>query len=110
MIGEMNRKIFLKSYTTTKTAGGGPIKTIANNYNQWAQVEDRSGRQFTGEAQGLYNYDYKITFRAYPTRVITSQFYIEYEGKLNKIEELVKTSEGKVFYWVARCSKVDNGI
>lgn len=108
MIGTMNRKIFIKSYTTTKTAGGGPTKTLVNNYEQWALVEDRSGRPFTGQDQALYSYDYKITFRAYPSRNITSQYYIEYEGKLNKIEELVKTREGKVFYWVARCSKVDN--
>jgi len=108
MIGEMNRKILLKSYTTTKTAGGGQTKTEANSYEQWASATDKSASQFNSEGQGLYAYDMKFKFRAYPSRTITAQYYIEYESKLFKINSLVKEQEGKVFYWVARCTKIDN--
>lgn len=108
MIGKMNRQIRLKSYTTTQTDGGGIDSVLADNFLQWAFCEDRSGRQFTSEGQGLYEHDLKVTFRAYPSRTITSQFYIEYEGELYKIQSLTKDKEGSVFYWVARCSKVGN--
>jgi len=108
MIGQMNRKIILRSYTHGQTAGGGATKVLDDEFEQWAKAEDRSGRPFTSEGQGLYNYDMKFTFRAYPSREITSQFYIEYEGKNYKIEDLIKQQEGKNFYWIARCSKVDN--
>lgn len=107
-IGQMNRKIKLKSYTYGKTAGGGPTKTIDKDLTRWAKVENRNGRPFTSEAQGLYNYDLKVTFRAYASEEITSQFFIEYENALYKIEELIKENEGKEFYLIARCSKVDN--
>lgn len=107
-IGKMNQKITLKSYTYGKTAGGGPTKTTEHEYEQWAEASDRSGRPFTSEGQGLYSYDMRFKFRSYPSRAITSQFIIEYEGKDYKIENLTKEREGKVFYWIARCSKVDN--
>lgn len=104
----MNRKIILRSYTYGKTAGGGPSKTLENEFEQWAEAKDKSGRPFTSEAQGNYIYDMRFKFRAYPSRDITAQYIIEYEGKNYKIENLTTEQEGKVFYWIAYGSKADN--
>jgi SPP1 family predicted phage head-tail adaptor len=108
MIGGMNRRIYLRFYGATQSPGGGPVSDLTTEYEQWAKVEDRTGQQFLNEKQGLYRYDTKITFRAYPSRVITSSFLIGYLDDEYRIEALTKKSEGKHFYWEARCSKITN--
>lgn len=108
MIGQMNRRIKLRRYTSTQAPGGGATAVLEDEYEQWAQVQQYAGNPFANEQQGLYNYDKKFTFRAYPSRAITAKFLIDYDGQEYAINELQKKEEGKLFYWVARCTKVDN--
>jgi len=104
MIGEMNRKITLKSYTTSKDAGGGVSAVVDQFYSIWAKVEARSGSLYTGQEQALWNYDYKVTFRYEKTRVVKSNFIIEYDSKVLQIKSISYLDEGNRKYCVCRCS------
>lgn len=109
MIGKMNIKIALKLYSYSQNGNGDMVKTLATEYSQWCFMENKTGSVFSAEAQEIHRYDARFTFRAYPNRVISSQFMIEQGGSVYRIDSLQKTNEGQTFYWVARATKVDNG-
>lgn len=109
-IGELNRRIIMKSWGSTQDEGGGPIAIVLSSYTIWAKVEQRSGQPYTGQQQELWNYDYKITFRYEKSRVAKSNETIDYDGKRLSINSLAYSEEGNRKYCIARCSTVDANI
>lgn len=110
MIGELNRRITFKSWGSSKDEGGGPIPVLLLSYTIWAKVEDRSGYLYTGEQQAQWNYDYKITFRYEKSRVVKSNYTIDYDNKRLSINSVSFENEGTRKYAVARCSTTDVNI
>lgn len=104
MIGEMNRRITIKSWLSTKDAGGGVSAVEAGSYSIWAKVEDRSGIQVTSQNQMQWNYDYKITFRYEVSRPVSSNQTIVYDGKSLTIKSTSFKDEGNRKFVIARCS------
>ena len=107
MIGDLNRRITLTSWGSTKDAGGGPVATLNTSYQIWAKVEARSGMPFTGEQQQVWNYDYKVTFRYEKSRVVTSNFTIDYDGKRLSIKSISYVDEGNRKYCICKCSATE---
>lgn len=110
MIGELNRRITFRSWGSVQDEGGGPIAIIVNTYTIWAKVEARSGQMFSGQQQALWTYDYKVTFRYEKSRIVASNFTIDYDGKRLTINSLSFINEGNRKYAVARCSTTDASI
>lgn len=110
MIGEMNRRITFRSWGSTQDEGGGAIALLLLSYTIWAKVEPRSGQFFSGEQQQLWTYDYKITCRYEKSRVISSNFTIDYDGKRLSINSVSFEQEGNRKNVVLRCSTVDADI
>ena len=104
MIGEMNRRITINSWTSSKDAGGGISPVPNGSYTIWAKVEDRSGTFINAQMQQQWNYDYKITFRYEISRPVTSNQTINYDGKNLTINSISFENEGNRKYVIARCS------
>jgi SPP1 family predicted phage head-tail adaptor len=102
MIGELNRKITLKSWTNTQDDAGGNIKTLSSSFSVWAKVEDRQGERTFSGGQEQFSYDYKITMRFRP--VISQRMTITYDSKNLIIRSLSIKSEGNKRFFIARCS------
>ena len=107
MIGQLNRRVTLKSYGSTQDEAGGLVPVTTASYSIWAKVEDRNGREFTNQQQEQWSYDYKVTFRYEKSRPVKSNMTIDYDGKRLKINSLSFSNEGNRKYCVARCSASD---
>lgn len=110
MIGELNRRITFKSWGADQDPGGGPIALLLLSYTIWAKVEARSGQMYSGEQQALWTYDYKITFRYEKSRVVPSNYTIDYDSKRLAIRSVSFLQEGNRKYVVAMCSTTDDSI
>lgn len=110
MIGEMNRRITFRSWGSDQDEGGGAIPLLLTTYTIWAKVEARNGQMFSGKQQTLWTYDYKITFRYEKSRLVASNFTIDYDGKRLAINSLSFINEGNRKYAIARCSTTDANI
>lgn len=106
MIGELNRRVTIKSWTTTQDAGGGSTAVESGSYSLWAKVEDRSGAKNNGQGQTVWNYDYRITVRYETSRVILSNMTVDYDGKRLAINEVSFDSEGSKRFVVLRCTTI----
>lgn len=107
MIGKLNRRVTLKSWSSTQDEAGGVIPLITSTYVIWANVEDRTGHIMQGEQQRQWSYDYKVTFRYEKSRVVTSGMTIDYDSKRLAINSLSYENEGQRRYCIARCSTTD---
>lgn len=107
MIGQLNRRVTLKSYGDTQDEAGGLVSVTTASYTMWAKVEDRFGRQFTNEQQEQWSYDYKVTFRYEKSRPVKSNMTIDYDSKRLRINSLSFFNEGNRKYCIARCSASD---
>lgn len=109
-IGEMNRRITLKSWTAVQDAGGGSSPVNVASYIVWAKVEARNGTPFINEKQQVWNYDYRITFRYEKSRIPKSNFTIDYDSKRLRINSISYENEGTRKWSVARCTTIDANI
>lgn len=110
MIGQLNRRINVKSWTTSTDAGGGLSALQVQDYTIWAKVEARNGTSFTDKEQQIWNYDYKVTFRYERSRVVGSNFTIDYDSKRLRINSISYIEEGTRKMSIARCSTIDGNI
>ena len=105
MVGQMNNRVIIKSYTNSVDAGGGVTKVIDTMYTVWAKVENRTGSANYSEGQRSDNYDYKITIRAYNSKDVSTENVIGYGGKDLIINSVQVINEGKRDFLTLQCSK-----
>jgi len=110
MIGEMNRRVTVKSWTSLQDTGGGSSAIQVLSYPIWAKVETRNGQPFISEEQQVWNYDYKITFRYERSRKVGSNFTIDYDDKRLRINSISFEDEGARKYCSCRCSTIDASV
>lgn len=106
MTSELRSKITVKSWSSTKDAGGGITKSVVSSYDIRAKVENRTGTA-QRQDQAIWNYDYKITVRYEASRVIKSNMTVDYNGKSLKINSVSYEDEGKLKYCILRCTIID---
>lgn len=108
MIEKLNRRVTIISEgDPVKDQYGGLTNTDGISWSMWAQVENRTGFPVTAEQQMVYNYDYKITVRFEKTRLIKSNYTVEYEGEKLSIKEIQIKDEGSNRFRILRCQKTD---
>lgn len=111
MIGEMNRRIIVKSWGSSSPDAGGGISAVQTGvYTIWAKVNARSGALYTGEEQALWNYDYEVTTRYEKSRIVKSNQTIDYDGKRLAINSVSFSEEGNRKFVTCRCSTTDGFI
>lgn len=103
MVGNMNRRPLFQNTGFTQDAGGGPVETILEEWNQWAEIIDTSGSTFVTQGQEIQRADYKVTVRF--DRRFKSTTRMVYEGQVCKCESLTVRDEGFKKYLVLRYTK-----
>lgn len=109
-IGQMNRRITLKSWTAVQDLGGGSSPVNVLSYDKWAKVRARNGIPFTSEEQQVWNYDYEIITRYERSRISGSNFTIDFDSKRLRINSLSFENEGNRKWEVFRCTTIDANI
>lgn len=107
---KLNRRVQVVIIGPVQNDQGGNGPGEIDRYDKWAQIENRTGFTSFSNQQQIWPYDYKIVMRHERTRPTQSNYYIEYEGHLMKINSLSVDSEGYKGYEVCRCSKVDTVV
>lgn len=105
---KLNRRITVRGWGVTQNEIGSPVADEVAAWQQWAQVEDRSGVQVNPYNQSLWQYDYKITVRHERTRTIGSNYTIDYDGKRLVVNSISHKSEAYRQYDVLRCTAIDD--
>ena len=103
MVGLMRNRITLKTLGYTTDAGGGTSSSVVSSYSVWAEIQDRNGGSQFSQGQIQDDYDYKITIRYYPSKVVTTNTVLEYRGKDLAINSVTNQSEGKNRFLILRC-------
>jgi SPP1 family predicted phage head-tail adaptor len=106
----LNRRITVIVPGVTQNDQGGNEATTIDSWEKWAHVDNRTGSNSFQNQQQVWNYDYKITIRHEVSRPTKSNYEIQYEGYLLKIESISIDEEGYKGYEVCRCSKIDENV
>lgn len=109
-IKELNRRVNIKSWTSSTDPGGGVSALQVLSFHIWAKVEARSGQPFISPDQQLWNYDYSVTFRYQRGRVVGSNFTIDYDSKRLKINSISFENEGARKMCNCRCTTIDSSV
>lgn len=103
-----NRRIRVVGYGTTQNAIGSPVATVVADWPMWANVRDRSGSFSNPFQQIVWQYDYEISVRYERSRVIGSNYLIQYDGKMLVIDSVSIKNEGYRAEAIIRCHGVDD--
>lgn len=107
-IGKMNRRPTFQNTSFTQDAGGGSTETVTEQWQAWAEIQDRTGNTFAAQATELTRYDYRVKVR-FDGR-FSSQTTMIYEGQVCKCENMIVESEGYKNFLVLRYSKTDTYV
>lgn len=106
----MNRIIIARAWAAIKNNQGGLDPIEIGSWQMFAAVEDRTGSSTSPYNQEIWTYDYKIKIRYAPSRVIGSNYTIDYDGKTLKINSIATVKEGYKHYSEIKASVIDNSI
>jgi head-tail adaptor len=106
----MNRIVIARAWAAIKNDQGGLNPIEIGSWQMFAAIEDRAGSSSSPYNQEIWTYDYRITIRYAPSRVIGSNYTIDYDGKTLKINSIASKTEGFKHYSVLRCSVIDNSV
>lgn len=104
----MNRRPTFYNESFTVDAGGGPTGTITEQWQSWAQIDNRTGNTYAAQATELTSYDYRVRVR-FDGR-FNSNTTMVYEGQVCKCGSMEIETEGYKNYLVLRFSKTDTWL
>ncbi len=105
MIGELNRRIVIKTPTISTDVGGGTSVTYSAGYSLWAKADNRSGRTDYSESQRQATYDYRFKVRYFPSAIITTSQVVQYDSKTLRINSVERATEGRIDFCYLNCSE-----
>ena len=99
----LNRLVTLKSYTYSQGDAGGSTPVLAEQIdNVWASIEQKGGNMNFNQAQMMEDATYQVTIRYKPQ--VTTNWNIEYEGQVFKINKIVLDNEAYKRYMIIDCT------
>lgn len=102
------RPTFYNSNGYTQDVGGGTSDIITDQWQAWANIEDRTGSTFIAQSQELTNYDYRVRVR-FDGR-FTSKTTMIYEGQICKCQSVSIEKEGYKDFMILRYNKTDTWV
>jgi SPP1 family predicted phage head-tail adaptor len=85
-IAQLNRQITIKKYVFGQNDYGGDIKVLVGSYTVFASMEMISNSYVLEQMQLKYGEAWKVTIRYEPSRIITPNDEVEYNGNVHKIQ------------------------
>jgi len=108
-IGNLNRyPTFYNSNGFTQDAGGGTKDVITEQWQAWAEIQNRTGNTYIAQSTELSQYDYKVRVR-FDSR-FNSQTTMVYEGQVCKCSSLEIDSEGYKEFMILKYQKTDTWV
>ena len=107
-VGKLNRRPTFYNESYTIDAGGGTRGTITEQWQAWAQIDNRTGNTYAAQATELTQYDYRVRVR-FDGR-FNSNTTMVYEGQVCKCGSMEIESEGYKNYLVLRYQKTDTWL
>ncbi len=104
----MNRRPTFYNESFTIDAGGGPSGTITEQWQAWAEIENRTGNTYAAQATELTQYDYRVKVR-FDGR-FNSNTTMVYEGQVCKCGSMSVETEGYKNHLVLRYQKTDTWL
>jgi len=108
MVGKMNRRTTFYNESFTVDSGGGSSGTITEQWQAWAQIDNRTGNTYAAQATELTQYDYRVKVR-FDGR-FNSQTTMVYEGQVCKMGSMEVETEGYKNYLILRYQKTDTWL
>lgn len=103
-----NRRAWIRGWGAMQNDIGSPVAVEVAAWEMWCNVEDRSGFQSEPYEQGVWQYKYRIRLRYERTRLIGSNYTIDYDGKRLAITSLSIKNEAYRAELVIDCIAVDD--
>lgn len=108
-IGRLDRRpTFYNSNGFTQDDGGGTKDVITEQWNAWAEIQDRTGTTFLAQGTELSTYDYRVRVR-FDGR-FNSQTTMVYEGQVCKCNSMSIEREGYKDFLNLQYTKTDTFI
>lgn len=101
----MNRRPTFYNESYTVDAGGGSRGVITEEWQAWAQINNRTGGTSIAQSTELTQYEYKVKVR-FDGRFSSNTTMI-YEGQVCKMNSMEIETEGYKNYLVLRFTKTD---
>ena len=107
-IGKFNRRPIFYNETYAVDAGGGSRPVESERWEQWAQIDDRSGGTSFSQSQELTTYDYRVKVR-FDGR-FSSLTGMIYEGQICKMNSMTVETEGYKHFLILQFTKTDTWL
>ncbi len=107
---KLNRRVTIKVEGNDQNEIGGPVTTDVDSWEMWAEINDRTGSNFSPNDQTLWSYDYRVIMRDERTRPIKVNYTIIYQGQRLKIESITRRNEAFRMYVECRCSTIESNV
>lgn len=117
MIGDYNRRITVRRWTTSQNDGGGLTAVEVENWTLWANIENRessavnTGKRFGGngsssdpQQQEQWANGFKVYVRYYPSKQIQNNDTIDYNGSRMLVNSVSTVNEGNAKTQVLFCT------
>jgi len=107
-IGKLNRYPLFQNESYTVDAGGGVTDTVIEQWNAWAEINDRSGNTYNAQSQDLTAYNYRVRIR-FDSRFKSTTKMI-YEGQVCTCGSVSIETEGMKRFMVLQFSRTDTFV
>ena len=107
-IGKFNRYPLFQNESYTVDAGGGVTDTVIDQWNAWAEINDRSGNTYNAQSQDLTSYNYRVRVR-FDSRFKSTTKMI-YEGQVCTCGSVSIETEGMKRFMVLQFSRTDTFV
>jgi SPP1 family predicted phage head-tail adaptor len=107
-IGKFNRYPLFQNESYTVDAGGGVTDTVIEQWNAWAEINDRSGNTYNAQSQDLTAYNYRVRVR-FDSRFKSTTKMI-YEGQVCTSGSVSIETEGLKRFMVLQFSRTDTFV
>lgn len=94
-ISDLNRPITIQKFVYGQDDSGGNIKALVTSYSLMADVQLISNYYALSQLQLKYGEAYRVKVRYEPSRLLTSNDEITYDGKILKIKGIVPESQAQ---------------
>lgn len=102
----LNRRVTIKTYTTSADAYGQPVQTVIDYSDRWADVKNASGNVYnSGGNEWVYDIDVRLRYSAAKPVLVSN--LLRYGGKDYKILNVGYDDQGYKFFEILKCKAVE---
>ncbi len=94
-IGPLNKRVAIRSASTTRDDYGEPIPSWSTDATVWASVEPLSGRERVSAQQQHAETTHRIRMRYQPGTTVTAEKRILYDSRIFEIISVINKKERK---------------